>query len=246
MVTTDYAGVDSKNPSSSSPLASVCLPKRLLICFTALAVLTVVIIVSVIFAVDVPGVGRYEIPDDELENATSFAKYNISGHRYYTLAMWGGREPLYEVAVSEPIYFVIISHTAGIQCHDFLECSAQMRNIQSDHVNSGSPNVGYNFVIGGDGDIYEGRGWHVRNFHRDHTIGVCFVGNYVYDELSLSMIDALDKLLDSGIQIGALPVDYYIVAHNHTYATLSPGQNVYKVLKAFPNFYEGVLPTPRD
>ncbi|GJQ76918.1 PGRP-LA [Trypoxylus dichotomus] len=250
----DYAALPSKTQSSSSPSISTCLPKRLLVCFAALAVISVIVIVSVIFTVELPateldvGTTTENYDNDSsngFHNISGTTKYNISDHRFYTIRDWGGRRPLYEVNVTKPIHYVIISHSAGAKCTTFAECAAQMRNMQDLHVSTNSPNIGYNFAIGGDGEIYEGRGWNTRNFHRDSTIGVCFIGNYVYEELTDWMVDALIKLLESGLYHDELPQDYQIVAHNQTYATLSPGQNVYKVIKQFSNFYSGIVPNIR-
>jgi N-acetylmuramoyl-L-alanine amidase len=42
--------------------------------------------------------------------------------------------------------------------------------------------IGYNFLVGEDGNVYEGRGWntvgtHAGNFNKK-SIGICFIGNF--------------------------------------------------------------------
>lgn len=40
--------------------------------------------------------------------------------------------------------------------------------------------IGYNFMIGGDGNIYEGRGWHKQGAHTSGynrgSIGIAYIG----------------------------------------------------------------------
>ncbi|KAK9718072.1 N-acetylmuramoyl-L-alanine amidase [Popillia japonica] len=261
----DYSALPSKIRTANT---STCLPKRLLLCFAALAVIIVVVVVSIIFAVELPvstsGDGTDFFIDNETSAFTTQSSTDddrdgdgistvpvdgpkfIADHRFYSISDWRGRQPLYTVDISQPVSFVIVSHTAGVQCFNFADCATQMRNIQALHVNNGSPNIGYNFLIGGDGGIYEARGWHTRNFHRDFTIGISFMGNFVFDEPTDVMISAFDSILANGVEIGALPTDFRIVAHNQTTATVSPGQHVYSVISQYPNFYPGLLPSARQ
>lgn len=43
--------------------------------------------------------------------------------------------------------------------------------------------IGYNFVVGEDGNIYEGRGWSKHGAHsvsyNSKSIGICLIGNFV-------------------------------------------------------------------
>jgi N-acetylmuramoyl-L-alanine amidase len=42
--------------------------------------------------------------------------------------------------------------------------------------------IGYNFVVGEDGNIYEGRGWNVMGAHAPaynaQSIGICIIGDF--------------------------------------------------------------------
>lgn len=164
----------------------------------------------------------------------------IGGHRFIYRREWGGLPPLYMVELIPPVPYVIVSHTDGPSCHTVPDCSERMRGFQDYHMNKlKSPDIGYNFLVGGDGNIYVGRGWRVRNFHSvAKSIGISFIGNYIYgqNELSDTMVDAVFRLIACGEQRKILTPSYKIVGHNQTLNTESPGENVYKVIKTWPHF----------
>ncbi|XP_043477876.1 peptidoglycan-recognition protein LC-like isoform X2 [Leptopilina heterotoma] len=59
-----------------------------------------------------------------------------------------------------PVKYVIISHSAMNYCHDQAQCVHQVRYIQIFHMTSKNwADIAYNFLVGGDGNGYEGRGW---------------------------------------------------------------------------------------
>ncbi|KYB28764.1 Peptidoglycan-recognition protein SC2-like Protein [Tribolium castaneum] len=156
--------------------------------------------------------------------------------------IWGGRATLnFSKPLPHPTHFVIVSHTVTPTCSDFPACSQRVQSMQDYHVgNLKSPDIGYNFVIGGDGNAYVGRGWDIRNFHMDDSIGISFIGNFLHDHLTTEMISVAKKLLDEGVKSGKLARDYKLVAHNQTFRTESPGPNVYKEIKNWPHFDAGI------
>lgn len=63
-----------------------------------------------------------------------------------------------------PVEMIIICHTVGSECHSKSECATIVKNIQTFHMSDENTNpktnfsdIGFNFLIGGDGNIYEGR-----------------------------------------------------------------------------------------
>lgn len=155
-------------------------------------------------------------------------------------ATWGGKPPLFKRELIHPTGYVIISHTATPRCLTVEACSARVLSIQGYHVGSlKSPDIGYNFLVGGDGNVYVGRGWDVRNFHSNNSVGISFIGNYLYDNLTSEMIEIVQRLLAEGIVNGKLSEDYKLVAHNQTFATESPGLHVYDVISRWSHFHAG-------
>ncbi|KAI3353810.1 hypothetical protein L3Q82_005032 [Scortum barcoo] len=67
------------------------------------------------------------------------------------------------------------------------ECEKQLVSIQREHMTErGFDDIGYNFLVGGDGTVYEGRGWGVVGAHaksNNHdSVGIAFMGNFNSEE----------------------------------------------------------------
>lgn len=176
-----------------------------------------------------------DVEEEKLPSSTQ----TPSGHKFFDRYVWGGREadPDKMRPLKHPTELVIISHTASLFCKKLLECGPILQAIQAYHVSKfGSPDIGYNFLIGGDGNIYVGRDWDSINFQDDGNIGVSYIGNFVYDRLDKRMISALEELLEVGVKLGKLSTDYKLVAHNQTFATDSPGSHVFEEICKLPHF----------
>ena len=176
-----------------------------------------------------------EDPLDVFDNANSIEEL-LPPHEFVHKETWGGKLPSHVQNLQHPLDLVIIAHTATSVCTTLTECSKLVKAIQNYHFRLKKSDIGYNFLIGGDGNIYEGRGWDAANSVKDKSISVSFIGNFLYDHLTENMVDALQELLIEGVELGKLKEDYKIVCHNQTIATLSPGQNVYDVVKTWKHF----------
>ena len=72
--------------------------------------------------------------------------------------------------------------------------------------------IGYSFLIGGDGKVYEGRGWGIEGAHTCCRYynrighGIAFIGTYTTSTPSSSMINAAQKLIQCGVnRVGIVP-----------------------------------------
>lgn len=98
---------------------------------------------------------------------------------------WEAREPTSHMELSKsPAPYVIIHH-GGLEqhCHDQASCSEIVRFYQKLHMDErGWSDIGYNFVIGQDGSVYEGRGWDNTGAHapgyNNRSIGICIIGDF--------------------------------------------------------------------
>ncbi|XP_044250516.1 peptidoglycan-recognition protein SB2 isoform X2 [Drosophila takahashii] len=81
-----------------------------------------------------------------------------------------------------PVRLIIIHHTVTAPCFNPQQCQLALRRIRDDHMRRKFRDIGYNFLIGGDGRIYEGLGFGVRGEHapnyNSQSIGIAFIGNF--------------------------------------------------------------------
>ncbi|XP_075155914.1 peptidoglycan-recognition protein SC2-like [Haematobia irritans] len=137
--------------------------------------------------------------------------------------------------------YVIIHHTAGAYCSTKAACITQMKNIQNYHQNTqGWADIGYNFLIGGDGLVYEGRGWNVVGVHASDynsiSLGISFMGNYNNDKPNAAQITAAKELLAAAVSRGQIVSGYTMYGHRQVSATECPGTNLWNEIKTWPNW----------
>lgn len=166
---------------------------------------------------------------------------SLGNHSVVYRKQWGGLPPKSTpIPVAHPIHLVIVSCDLKNFCNTSESCAVAVRSLQKTHQSlKHFLDVGYNFMIGGDGDIYVGTGWDAGNFHKKLSIGINFLGNFVYDELTDDMIDAFNVLVKQGLQLRKISEDYKLVGENQTnpHNYLSPGPNVYRLMKNWLHFY---------
>ena len=73
------------------------------------------------------------------------------------------------------------------------------RIIKLSPVSQGYDDIGYSFLIGGDGAIYEGRGWGKKGSHtycyNQWGYGIAFIGRYFTTEPDDIMKDAYETFV---------------------------------------------------
>lgn len=163
-----------------------------------------------------------------------------NGHLVIDRQNWGAQsETRGPYPLQHPTPYVLITHI-GVQstpCVDMYRCSIKMRTIQDAAVAEQSlPDISNNFYLGGDGFIYVGRGWDTANAYANHTLSVCFMGDYVRYEPNDKQFSALDHLLAHGVAKDYLTKDYKLVAHNQTRTTRSPGPYIYERISKLPRW----------
>lgn len=138
--------------------------------------------------------------------------------------------------MKSPVNMVVIKHTGGGTCEDFTQCAKKMQNLQSADFTQGRDDIYCSFVIGGDGNVYEGRGWDSQPQFLEHAIDVVMLGNFAVDDFTVPMINATKALLEFGVKQKRLTEYYKVVNHNQTEITLSPGINVIKEVVTWPHY----------
>ena len=91
--------------------------------------------------------------------------------------------------------------------------------------------------LGGDGNIYTGRGWDYENSYGDKSLALQFLGDYMRYDIEEKQFEALQYLLNYGRTQNYLSKDYKLFGLNQTrLSKYSPGVNVVKRIKNLPRF----------
>ncbi|XP_026209346.1 N-acetylmuramoyl-L-alanine amidase-like [Anabas testudineus] len=146
--------------------------------------------------------------------------------------------------LSLPLTYLFIHHTESPSqpCLTFEQCSANMRSMQRYHQDTnGWADIGYSFVVGSDGNIYEGRGW---NWQGAHTYGynsvgygVAFIGSYTSklpSQQSMNLVK--DQLVSCAVGGGRLKSNYILKGHRQMVSTSCPGNALYNEIKRWPHW----------
>ncbi|XP_055346194.1 insulin-like growth factor 1 receptor [Paramacrobiotus metropolitanus] len=100
---------------------------------------------------------------------------------------WGARvvseEDMFDYAMTLPATCMVFTHSYGAACYDARNCSLITQAMQIYHMDTNEiADIAYNFLIGSDGSVLEGRGWLYRpSLHRQYnaySFGVAFIGKY--------------------------------------------------------------------
>lgn len=164
-----------------------------------------------------------------------------------TRSQWRARAPKSRQNMATPVNHVFIHHTAGQTCSTTSACSKVARDTQNFHMNKrGWADLGYNFLVGGDGKIYEGRGWnkvgaHTVNYN-SKAIAISFMGNFDKTLPSAAMRNAARQLIDCGVKKGYIRKTRQIHGHRDAACTACPGAALYNNIKTWPGFKAGRLP----
>jgi len=104
----------------------------------------------------------------------------------------------------------------------------------------GWADIGYNFVVGEDGRVYEGRSWDKVGAHtygwNKVAISICFMGDYSTKLPPQKALNAALELLKFGVANGRLTPEYLLYGHRDARDTECPGQMLYDLIKTWDHF----------
>lgn len=137
--------------------------------------------------------------DDKVEDETTFDDPDLEIVKTVEKDS-SGKELLWPLEYPKKVKKIIVHHTATTSNLDDPE--AAIRAIYYYHsVSRGWGDIGYNYIIDPDGNIYEGRyggdgvvAGHARGYNTG-SVGIALLGNYEDEELPGPMIKSLSKLL---------------------------------------------------
>lgn len=201
------------------------------------ALILVVVLVPVIITI----YGTQTEDDGKYFNETIYST-NIRTHKIFYRKDWKGVPPRKQLSLRQA-EFVVISHSNTHTCNDSETCMRNMRIIQKRHLSFGYLDIGYNFLIGSDANIYVGRGWDTVSILGNLSIGIQVIGNFAFDSFNSNMAEAIEVVIEEGLRLNKITENYKLIGENQTslYKYLSPGLNIYKEIKMWPHFYSKIV-----
>ncbi|KAJ8712951.1 hypothetical protein PYW08_008255 [Mythimna loreyi] len=155
---------------------------------------------------------------------------------------WGARPPNGFTPLSLPVPYVVVHHSyIPPDCETTAACERSMRVMQDMHqINNGWVDIGYNFAVGGEGSVFEGRGWNAVGAHATtfnvKSIGICMIGDFVGKLPPAAQIQSLKDLIAAGVEQGYIRPDYKLIGHRQVSATECPGQALFDEISTWDHF----------
>ncbi|CAM5122395.1 unnamed protein product [Natator depressus] len=137
--------------------------------------------------------------------------------RIVSRQQWGARPPKSRVLLRTPVSYVILHHTERKRCYSETTCIQQVRAIQNYHMDKrGLADISYNFLIGEDGRVYEGRGWRTKGAHtkvfNSRSLGLAFLGTCSTEtKPSVAALNVTKRLIQCAVSKGILSPNYTVV-----------------------------------
>jgi len=161
--------------------------------------------------------------------------------RIVTRAQWNARPPTSITYISLPVPRYFVHHTEGSACTTESTCASIVRGIQNYHMDSnGWSDIGYNFLVGEDGNAYEGRGWDRVGAHSPNynsvALGVSVIGSYTSRNPNAAALTATQQLISCGISMNKLSASYSLHGHRDGTCTSCPGDTLYATIKTWPRY----------
>lgn len=161
--------------------------------------------------------------------------------RIVTRSQWGARPATSSINIRHPVPKVFIHHTETGACHTQSDCARIVRSIQNYHMNTRHwADIGYNFLVGEDGNVYEGRGWdrvgaHATNWNTV-AIGISVIGSFKTSLPNSAAQNAVRQLIACGVSRGKISGSYTLHGHRDGVCTDCPGTAFYNLIKTWPRY----------
>ncbi|XP_029669306.1 peptidoglycan-recognition protein SC2-like [Formica exsecta] len=169
--------------------------------------------------------------------------------RIVSRSEWEARKPMnFQILSVTPTPYVVVHH-GGIRkyCRDQESCSEIVRSYQNLHMDDrGWSDIGYNFLIGEDGNAYEGRGWDYVGAHapgyNTQSIGICILGDFSDFLPNPVALNTLNALIACGVSLGKISDNYNVLGHRQARNTECPGQSFYEYVITLPRWTANPIP----
>lgn len=177
--------------------------------------------------------------------ASTFVYSNTACPNIISKAGWGGRPATRQVTrIGNNLPYVVIHHGATqTYCYNKHECSKIVRAYQNYHIDTNQwPDIGYTFLVGEDGNVYEGRGWNSAGAHAPpynfNSIGICFIGDFTARAPNEKAMAAAKSLIQCGVDKGYISKTYKLIGHRQSPSgsTSCPGNSLFAAIKKWSHW----------
>uniref|UniRef100_A0A6B0V4H4 Putative peptidoglycan recognition protein n=1 Tax=Ixodes ricinus TaxID=34613 RepID=A0A6B0V4H4_IXORI len=183
--------------------------------------------------------GSTNSPQIAMENRS----FNCSGISFVSREQWGANQskPENYFKTLDGVPYVFYHHTDGDECNSTDACAEIVRMWQVCHQNTrGWDDIAYNFLIGGDGSVYEGRGWRRVGAHtlgyNNISLSFGFIGNFSNKVPNSKMLKAAEMLIQCGIAMGAISANYTLHGQRDANCRVCPGDTFYRNITTLQRF----------
>ncbi|KAK4877211.1 hypothetical protein RN001_009717 [Aquatica leii] len=160
---------------------------------------------------------------------------------------WLARNPVGPIErTHSPFKLVIICHTASESALTQSENERLVRSFQAYHIEIKEwSDISYNFLVGCDGRVYQGRGWgivgsHTRGYNQI-GLGISFIGCFIKTVPNEAALNQAKTLIQYGVEIGEIDKNYVLVGHCQCFPTESPGRTLFKEIQSWDH-WSNVIP----
>ncbi|XP_032587108.1 peptidoglycan-recognition protein LC isoform X3 [Drosophila mojavensis] len=166
---------------------------------------------------------------------------NIGGGlvlRFVPRAVWLAQPAQRQLPqLSLPVPMVIVLPTNSENCSSQAQCVFRVRFLQTFDIESQQrDDIAYNFLIGGDGNVYIGRGWDTVGAHMNgyntRSLSFAYIGSFHKQKPSAKQLTVTRLLLDYGVEHGKISSNYQLVGAS----TLAPTVTEYNAELLYQSF----------
>uniref|UniRef100_A0A1B6F137 Peptidoglycan-recognition protein n=1 Tax=Cuerna arida TaxID=1464854 RepID=A0A1B6F137_9HEMI len=161
-----------------------------------------------------------------------------------TRSQWGAKPPKTpQKKIVGSVSYVIIHHTGGSLCCAGKPCPEIVRNIQHHHMKDKNyDDIGFNWLVAQTGQIFEGRGWGVAGAAAEDfnakAVSISLIGDFNYESPQKVQLEAVHRLIRSGVENGKIDSSYKLLGHNQVKSTPTdcPGTKLRELIREWPHF----------
>ncbi|KAH8363863.1 hypothetical protein KR084_000141 [Drosophila pseudotakahashii] len=155
---------------------------------------------------------------------------NIGGGlilRFVERQQWLAQPPQKKIPdLEQPVKLVIVLPTNSDDCTTQAQCVFRVRLRQSFDIESvQEDDIVFNFLIGGDGNVYVGRGWDQVGAHmagyNSKSLSLAYIGSFQTRKPSDKQLSVTRLLLERGVKLGKIAPNYRFTAASKLEPTLT-------------------------